>query len=114
MALVAIEDSDADPVMVRQRFVSLQPVIDMVNPLPHAFGIHQGIHSPDTVGAAYRSTEPVVEKAGARNEFQSVETTHACPEQNRDGLKDKGSLDSRLRPPMPATIASENPKTFSV
>ncbi len=34
MAFVAIEDSDADPVMVRQRFVALQPIVDMVNPLP--------------------------------------------------------------------------------
>src|SRR5277367_5038069 len=73
MALMTIEDSDANPVMVRQRFVSLQPVIDLVNPLPQAFGIHQGVHSSDTVGAAYGLTEPVVEKQGASCEFQSIE-----------------------------------------
>jgi hypothetical protein len=34
VALVAIEDSDPDSAMVRQCFVSLQPVIDMMNSPP--------------------------------------------------------------------------------
>src|ERR1022692_1300022 len=52
VALVAIEDNDTDPAMVWQCFVSLQLVIDMVNPPPQTFGIHQSVHTPDRVGAA--------------------------------------------------------------
>ena len=100
MALVAIQDSDANAVMVRQGFISLQAIIDMVNPLPQAFGLHQGVHTPDTVGAAYGLTEPVMEKAGASREFQSIETAHAGPEQNCDGLDDKGSREARLQSPV--------------
>jgi hypothetical protein len=52
MTLMAIENGDADPTMVRQRFVPLQPVIDMMNPPPQALGIHESVHTPDGIGAA--------------------------------------------------------------
>ena len=72
----------------------------MVNALPQSFGIHQGIHAPDTVGAAYGLTEPAAEKAGASGEFQSIETTHACPEQNCDGFDHQGGWNARLPAPV--------------
>ncbi len=100
MALVAIQDGDADPAMIRQRFVALQPVIDMVNPLPQAFGVHPGDHSPDAVGAAHGLPEPEAEKAGVSGEFQSIEAAHARPEQSRDGFDDDGGWDARLQAPV--------------
>ena len=45
VALMAIERGNADPVMVRQRLVSFQPVIDVMNPAPQALGIHQSCHA---------------------------------------------------------------------
>ena len=104
MALVAIQDGDADPVMVRQRFVALQPVIDMVNPLPQALGIYQCVYSPDAVGATYRLPEPDAKKAGVSGEFQSIEATHSCPEQNCNGLDEDGGRDTRLRTPVHNTV----------
>ena len=86
--------------MVWQRFVSLQPVIDMMNSPPQTLGIHQGVHTPDRVGTAYGLTEPVAEKARASGKFQSIETTHSCPEQNGDGLDDDGGRDTRLQAPV--------------
>ena len=46
---MAIENGDADPAMVRQCFVSFQPVMDMMNPLPQALGIHQRVYTSDRV-----------------------------------------------------------------
>src|SRR5665213_2618596 len=57
VALVTIEDSDADPAMVRQCSVPLQPVIDMMNSLPQFCRIHQSAHSPEAVGAAHGLSE---------------------------------------------------------
>jgi hypothetical protein len=86
VALLAIEDSDPDSAMVRQCFVSLQPVIelqpviDMMNFPPQALGIQQGVHTSAGVGTAYALPEPVTEKARASGKFQSIETTHLCPD----------------------------------
>src|ERR1035438_2205787 len=97
VALMAIKGGNADPAMVRQRFVALQPVIDMVDPLSQSLGIHQSVDPPDGVGAAYELTEPLAEEAGVSGEFQSVETAHARPEQNGDGLEDDSRRDARLQ-----------------
>ncbi len=40
VTLMAIKGGNADPAMVRHRFVAFQPVIDMVDPLPQPLGIH--------------------------------------------------------------------------
>lgn len=116
VALVAIEDSDPDSAMVRQCFVSLQPVIDMMNSPPQALGIQQGVHTSDGVGTAYALPEPVTEKVRASGKFQSIETTHSCPEQNRDGLNDDGGRNTRLQAPVDDvgvdTTLSENRKNL--
>src|SRR6266705_1414403 len=83
--------------MVRQCFVWLQPVIDMMNPQTQALGIYPSVHTPDRVGAAFGLTAPVVEEAGASGQFQSIEATHSCPEQDCDGLEDDGGRDTRLQ-----------------
>jgi hypothetical protein len=71
--LLAMEDSDHDSAMVRQCFVSLQPVIDLMNSPPQALGIQQGVHTSAGVGTAYALPEPVTEKARASGKFQSIE-----------------------------------------
>jgi len=100
VALMAIQGSNADSAMVRQRFVAFQPFIDMVDPLPQSLGIHQSVDTPDGVGAADGLPEPVLEEAGASGEFQSVETAHARPEQNHDGLEDDVRWNTRLQAPV--------------
>jgi hypothetical protein len=96
VALVAIQDSDADPAMIRQGFVSLQPVIDMMNSLPQSRRIYQSAHPPDAVGAAHVLSEPATEETGMSGKFQSIEAAHAGPEQHRDGFEDGGCRDTRL------------------
>ena len=100
VALMAIEGGNADPAVVRQRLVAFQPVIDVVDPLPQSLGIHRSVDTSDSVGAADGLPEPALEEAGASGEFQSVETAHARPEQNNDGLEDDGRRNTRLQAPV--------------
>jgi hypothetical protein len=95
MAFVTIQNSDADPVIVGQRFVALQLIVDVVNSPPQSRCIHQGVDPPDAVGAAYGLAEPVAEEAGVSCEFQSIEATHASPKQRSDGFDDESGRDAR-------------------
>jgi hypothetical protein len=100
MALVAVHDSDSNPAMVRQRFVALQPVIDVVSSLPQPFSVHESIHPPEAVGAAHGLPEPVAEETGVGGEFQSIETAHTGPEQSRYRFDDGSAGDTRVRAPV--------------
>jgi hypothetical protein len=115
MALVAIEDGNAHPLMVGQRFVSLQPVIDMMNPMPQTFGIHQGVHSSDTIGAAYGLTEPVVENLERAVSSSALRLPMRAQNRTATDLttREVGMRGCSRRSAMPATMASENRKTFS-
>src|ERR1022692_1380725 len=55
VTFVTIQDSDSDAVIIRQRSVALQSVVDVVNPLPQSRGIHQGVHSPEDPAASIRA-----------------------------------------------------------
>src|ERR1019366_5421246 len=100
VALMAIENGDADAVVVRQCLVPLQLVVDMGNPPAKPLATHQSVDGSDRAGAACGLAEPVVEEAGASGEFQSVKTAHPCPEQNGDGLEDDGRRNTRLQAPV--------------
>jgi hypothetical protein len=100
MAFVAVQNSDRDPLMIRQRFITLQLIIDMVNALSQTVGIHQSAYAPDAVGAAHGLSEPATEEAGMSGQFQSIEAAHASPEQRCDGFENDRGRDTRLRAPV--------------
>ena len=62
MTFVTIQDRGGDAVIIRQRFVALQPIVDVVNSPPQSLGIHQGVHPPEAVGAAHGLAEPIAEE----------------------------------------------------
>src|SRR5579863_4671860 len=53
VTFVTIQDSGSDAVIIRQCFVALQLIVDVVNSPPQSRGIHQGVHPPEAVGAAH-------------------------------------------------------------
>src|SRR5438128_5172741 len=100
VTLVAIQDSDDDSVAVRQGLVAFQTVIDVVDSLPESFGIDQGVHPSEGIGAAYRLPEPTAKEAGVGDEFQSMEAAHPGPEQGRDRFDHTGGRDAWLWAPI--------------
>jgi hypothetical protein len=100
MTFVTIQDSRCDPLIVRQRFVTLQPVIDVVNSLPQTLGVHQRIHTPDAVGAAHGLPEPAAKEAGVSGLFRSIEAAHAGPEHDRDRFDDDRGRNAWLKAPV--------------
>src|ERR1019366_1688963 len=73
MAFVTIQDSDWDPLMIRQRFITFQLDIGVMNALPQTVGIHQRAHATEAVGAAHGLSEPATEEAGMSGKVQSIE-----------------------------------------
>jgi len=100
MAFVAVQDSDRRPAVVRQRFITFQPDIQMMNAPPQSRCIQQRAHTSYAVGAAHGPSEPAAEKTGMSGKFQSIEAAHASPEQRRDGFQDGGGGDTRLQTPV--------------
>lgn len=96
--------------MIRQRFITLQLVIDMVNALSQTAGIDQSAYAPAAVDAAQRLSEPLAEEAGMRSQFQSIEAAHASPEQRCDGFENhRGGMRGCVRrSTTPATTVPEN------
>jgi hypothetical protein len=52
MTFVTVQNSGGDSVIVRQSFVALQPIVDVVNPLSQTLGIHQPPASNTTPAVA--------------------------------------------------------------
>jgi hypothetical protein len=97
---MAIQGRDGDPMIIRHRLVALQSDIEMVDASPQPLGVHKRADPPDAVGAAHRLSQPDTEEVGTSSEFQSVQATHPCPKQNRDGLDDGGGRDTRFQAPV--------------
>src|SRR5664279_4002334 len=105
MAFVAIQDGHAQPAMIRQDLVALQPVVDVMNAAPQTLGIHAGGDASHAVGAGHRLAQPAPKEDGVSGQFQSVEAAHAGPEQNRDAFDDAGDRDTRLPAPVRDTLS---------
>ena len=72
MAFVPIQYGNTKTALIRQGLVALQPVVDVMDAAAQTLGIHEGGHTPDTVGAAHRMPQPAPKEPGVSDEFQSV------------------------------------------
>jgi hypothetical protein len=96
MAFVAIQDGNTQPALIRQGFVTLQPVVHVMDAAPQTLGIHQGGHAPNAVGAAHGLPMRV------QNKTVTLLTT-----------REAGIRGWRRRSTTPATTVWESWKIFS-
>ena len=100
MAFVTVQNDDAQAVNIRQCFVTFQTLVDVVNPFPESGGIEQDMDATDRVRAADGFSEPVLPEASPGRQFESVETSHLGPEQDRRRFYDRRRGDTWLQSPI--------------
>ena len=101
MALMAVHDRDAQPVLIRQRLVPLQLAVDGMKTGADSGGLHQRHDASHAIGAAERLSQPSPEEAGVGGEFQRIQTPQPGPKQYRHALYNQRGCDARLLAPVP-------------
>src|SRR5438093_1480185 len=83
VAFVTVQNDYSQAVNIRQGFVPLQMLVNVVNPLSQPVGIEQGMDASQSVCAESRLSEPTLPKVGPPNLFPSIAAAQPGPEQHQ-------------------------------